>query len=151
MKNGLNRTYHVRVVTIFISIALVIISIITIAILVDDSELARIGITFLIFISSIIICTDSYFALMYYYYWKNPELRIDRNGKGPGGLDLNKDQDTESPADNRAPNVQILYVPQRQREEVYQGAPIIIPPGTEYDQEFAQVPTAQQDKGFSNI
>ena len=148
MKNGLNKTYFVRVVTICVSVILAILAIIFIAILEDNDLYVGLGIPLVIIVSSILIGIDIYFALMYYYYWKNPELRVDRNGKGPDEPAENNVQVARPRRNNSIPNIQVLYIPQRQREEVYQGAPIAIPPGTECDQEFAQVPAAQQNKGF---
>ena len=53
----------------------------------------------LIIIGAVSIGIDTYFTLMYYYYWKYPELRVDRSGKGPQyELDEENGEDNPNPS-----------------------------------------------------
>ena len=111
-------TYIVRVATIVISIILIIVFVILIAVFGDDLE-RGIGIPATIIFGCIFTGIDIYLTMMYYYYMKNPDLRVDRQGNGPDGQPAqngNGNPARVAPASNPHPNVQITYLPARQPE-----------------------------------
>ena len=90
-------TFIVRVITVIFStlIVFLVIKLVTVS---EDDDIDPT--TILLIIASVAcIGIDIYFALMYYYYWKYPELRVDRSGKGPQyELDEENGEDNPNPS-----------------------------------------------------
>ena len=99
-------TFIVRVITIVFStlIVFLVIKLVTVS---EDDDIDPT--TILLIITSVVcIGIDIHFALMYYYYWKYPELRVDRSGKGPED-ELNKEaNDNNFPHDPKDPHMSTL-------------------------------------------
>ena len=106
-------------ITIIVSLVLTLAVIVVIAAFADGYEIA-VGIIFVLIFSAIFIGLDIYFTRMYFNFWKYPELRIDRKGNGPKGVqvqDANGDQVEGAATENQQPNQPaVTYLPARQPE-----------------------------------
>ena len=107
-------------ITIIVSLVFTLAVIVVIAAFADGYEIA-VGIIFVLIFSSIFIGLDIYFTRMYFNFWKYPELRIDRKGNGPKGVqvqDVDGDQVEDAGTENQQPGQPaVTYLPARQQPE----------------------------------
>ena len=75
------RTFIVRAITIVLNLFIVLYISRLVAIFEDDHKALAILLLIITGIASISV--DTYFTLIYFYYWKHPELRFDRSGTRP--------------------------------------------------------------------
>ena len=73
--------FVVRAMTIICSLFIALFTVRLVAMFEDDHK--ALAILVLIIFSAVSISIDIYFTLIYFYYWKYPELRVDRSGNRP--------------------------------------------------------------------
>ena len=77
------KCYIFRIITTVIYIFIIAGVVVSIPIVEDGTTEISLAISLNVVINGFFICLDFYFASIYYYYWRYPYLRVDRDGKGP--------------------------------------------------------------------
>ena len=76
-------TFVLRSVTLALFSIMLITEIVILATIEDEDFDFEDSLPIVTIVGVILICIDIYFTLMYYQYWKHPELRENRTDKGP--------------------------------------------------------------------